>query len=295
MNKRRFLVAGVLGSALMLAASAFAQGHGSGGGHASGGHAGGGFTGGGHSSGGGHAAAYAGGGGYSHGGYSGGGYSRGGTTHAYAGAAYGGGARGYSAPGGAYHAAPTYGAHATYGGYRGGYSGYRGGYGGYRPGYDGYHGYSTGAYWGGGYWHGGYWPRAYYGDGFAWFLPVLPIAYATYWYAGMPYYYANDVYYTWSPDYQGYTATDPPPLADPSGAAAGAAPATGAPGTADPAGQSGQIFMYPMNGQSAEQQAADRRECEQWAAQQTGQGAAGGSDYQRAMMACIEGRGYSAQ
>ena len=30
----------------------------------------------------------------------------------------------------------------------------------------------------------------------------------------MPYYYANDVYYTWSPDYAGYTATDPPPVTD---------------------------------------------------------------------------------
>ena len=65
--------------------------------------------------------------------------------------------------------------------------------------------------------------------------------------------------------------------------------------TADPAGQSGQIFMYPMNGQSAEQQSIDKQQCQQWAAQQTGQGAAGGPDYQRAMMACIEGRGYSAQ
>jgi hypothetical protein len=37
------------------------------------------------------------------------------------------------------------------------------------------------------------------------------LAYATYWYDGIPYYYANDVYYTWNPTYDGYTATDPPP------------------------------------------------------------------------------------
>jgi hypothetical protein len=278
MNKRRLLA--VLGSALVMTAPAWVQAHASaGGGHASGGHASGGYSGGGHAS----------------GGYSGGGHTGGfGHTAAYAGGAYGGGARGYSA-GGGYHAAPTYGAHAVNGGYHAGYVGYHGGYAGYHGAY-GYHGYSTGAYWGGGYWGGGYWPRAYYGGyGFAWFLPILPIAYATYWYAGIPYYYANNVYYTWSPDYQGYTATDPPPVAGASGAAAGAAPAVGASGPADAAGQSGQIFMYPMNNQSAEQQAADRRECQQWAAQQTGQGGAGGSDYQRAMMACIEGRGYSAQ
>ena len=196
----------------------------------------------------------------------------------------------------------------------------RHGYGGY---HGGYHGYSTGAYWRGGYWHGGYWPRAYYGWGYAWFLPVLPLAYATYWYGGAPYYYANDVYYTWSPSYDGYVATDPPPVADPSGAAAAAAPdqsSGGAPQgypadggqvptsgnsanyppasyppTGDPAaGQQQRLFMYPKNGQSQEQQSIDRRECQQWAAQQAGQGAANGSDYQRAMVACVEGRGYSA-
>jgi len=194
--------------------------------------------------------------------------------------------------GGGYHGA-TYAGHAVYGGYHGGYGGY--------------HGYSTGAYWGGGYWHGGYWPRAYYGVGFAWFLPVLPLAYATYWYGGFPYYYANDVYYTWNPAYDGYTATDPPPLADPSGAGAAAAPDapapgadsagaayTGAPQAANPAanGQQPRIFMYPKNGQSEEQQSIDKRECQQWAAQQTG--AANPADYQRAMVACVEGRGYSA-
>ena len=52
--------------------------------------------------------------------------------------------------------------------------------------------------------------------------------------------------------------------------------------------------MYPKNGQSQEQQSIDKRECQQWAAQQAGQSAANGSDYQRAMVACVEGRGYSA-
>jgi hypothetical protein len=235
--------------------------------------------------------------------------------------AYAGGARGY---GGSFHGS-TYAGRASYGGYRGGaYGGYRGGA------YGGYHGYSTGARWGGGYWHGGYWPRAYYGLGFAWFLPVLPLAYATYWYGGVPYYYANDVYYTWNPAYDGYTATDPPPAMDSGGAAAapgagapypgapgaaapypapgagapyagapGAAapyPGAGAPGATDPAaaGQQSRIFMYPKNGQSEEQQSTDRRECQQWAAQQAGQGAANSSDYQRALVACVEGRGYSA-
>jgi hypothetical protein len=122
------------------------------------------------------------------------------------------------------------------------------------------------------------------------------LAYATYWYSGIPYYYANDVYYTWNPDYEGYTATDPPPLTDSSAGADGSAVAPTAPDAG--AGQQAQIFMYPKNGQSDEQQSTDKRECQEWAVGQTagqaGSGTASGTDYRRAMMACLEGRGYSA-
>jgi xanthomonalisin len=51
------------------------------------------------------------------------------------------------------------------------------------------------------------------------------------------------------------------------------------------------VFMYPRNGQSEAQQAADRRECGQWAAQVAGGGGADG--YYRAMKACGDARGYS--
>jgi hypothetical protein len=57
----------------------------------------------------------------------------------------------------------------------------------------------------------------------------------------------------------------------------------------------GQIFMYPKSRQSVEQQAQDKAECQQWATQQAGQVAQNSSDYQRAMVACVEGRGYSAR
>jgi len=253
---RLSLLSGALGSLLALGTPAFAQHGGGGGGHGGGGHMGGGahsFSGGG-----GHApAAHGYAGGVGHAGYSGG---------------YGGG-------------------HVS-----GGYAGHPGGYGGRPAGYSGgyYHGYSTGAYWNGGYWHGGYWPRAYYGVGFSWFLPVLPLAYATYWYGSVPYYYANDVYYTWNPSYDGYVATDPPPVGDSSGAAA--APADQVQGDPQAAGApppAGQVFMYPKNGQSEEQQSTDKRECQQWASSQANP--QNPDDYRRAMMACIEGRGYSAQ
>jgi hypothetical protein len=70
----------------------------------------------------------------------------------------------------------------------------------------------------------------------------------------------------------------------------GAAP-PGAPAAAYPEGQQPQIFMYPKNGQSEQQQALDRRECEQWASGQAG--GASGPNYRRAMLACLDGRGYS--
>jgi hypothetical protein len=274
------LLAGVLGS--MLAMPALAQSHG-GGGHAGGGGGGHAMGGGGHAAGGAH--------------FSGGAHGVAGV-HGYGGAGhYAGGYRGGAAPG----------FHAGYQG-RAGY-GYPGHYGGYGYG----HGYSTGAYWGGGYWRGGYWPRAYYGLGFSWFLPVLPLAYATYWWSGVPYYYANDVYYTYDPNYQGYVATDPPPTADSSSsgaapdASAQAAPPAGAQqmDSAQGAPQGGpngpidgappQIFMYPKNGQSADQQAKDKAECQQWATEQAGSVAQNGSNFNRAMVACVEGRGYSAR
>src|SRR6266404_7982867 len=280
------LATGILASILIGAAPALAQ-HGGGGG---GGHGGGG---GGHASGGG-GGHYSGGGGghYSGGGgghYSGGGHFGGGGPHYTGGSHYAGGA-GYShGYGGGYHG-------SAYTGYRGGYGGAYGHSGAYygHSGYYGGRGYSTGAYWRGGYWHGGFWPRCYYGVGFSWFLPVLPLAYATYWWSGVPYYYANDVYYTYNPDYEGYVATDPPPATESAAPADGAGPAAGAP-PSDGGAAGGQIFMYPKNGQSAEQQATDKAECQQWAQQQAGQVAQNGSDYQRAMTACVEGRGYSAR
>ena len=225
MKRRMTLAVGILG-ALVAAAPVFAHpgggGHSGGGGHAGGGRAGGG----------GHAAAphYSGG---AHFGGAGAHYAA--PAHAYGG--YAGHAGGY-ARAGTYARAGGYGgayaAHGAYGGYHGGYAGggYRGygGYGGYRGGW-GYHGFSSGARWGGGWWHGGWWPRAFYGPGFAWFLPVLPLAYATYWYGGVPYYYADDAYYTWDPGYNGYVATDPPPIADPNGSAVPpGAPPQAAPG-----------------------------------------------------------------
>ena len=52
------------------------------------------------------------------------------------------------------------------------------------------------------------------------------------------------------------------------------------------------LFAYPKNSQSAEQQNRDRQECRNWAASQTGSGTASEGNL-RAQAACLEGRGYS--
>jgi hypothetical protein len=174
-------------------------------------------------------------------------------------------------------------------------------------------GYGRGIGFRGGYFGGRFWPGVFYGAGFLWFLPTLPLYCSTYWWEGLPYYYYNDAYYTWSPSADGYVATDPPPAAAAapadagSGASANYDPAAGAPVTqAGPlpqgaAPQSGapqindNVYAYPGNGQTEDQQASDRQQCDQWATTQAGTAAPGSPDFRRAVIACFQGRGYSAQ
>jgi hypothetical protein len=124
-------------------------------------------------------------------------------------------------------------------------------------------------------------------------IAVLPPYYSTVWIGGIPYYYADDVYYTWDAAQNGYVVVSPPANAD--------QPSPPPPPTATP----GDIIIYPKNGQSASQQAADRYECHRWAKSQTGfdpTDVGGGvspmanpqqrSAYDRAMAACLTGRGY---
>jgi hypothetical protein len=157
--------------------------------------------------------------------------------------------------------------------------------------------YGPGRAWVGGYWHGVFWPRCSFYPGFAWFLPVLPIGYATFWWGGAPYYYYNDLYYTYSPADNGYVVTEPPPAATDESGQAGSADAQ-----AGAAGSAANIYLYPRNGQSDQQMANDRYECHSWAVGQTGfdpthSGPQSGNpdDYRRAMISCLDARGYSAR
>jgi hypothetical protein len=118
----------------------------------------------------------------------------------------------------------------------------------------------------------------------------LPPFYTTIWAGGVPYYYANDVYYGWQPALHGYVVVKPP---EPEAS-------TDSPVTLDT------LYIYPKNGQSEDRQATDKYECHRWAANESGFDPtmpAGGvspdqvgtrrAAYFRATAACLEGRGYS--
>jgi hypothetical protein len=125
--------------------------------------------------------------------------------------------------------------------------------------------------------------------------------YATYWWGGVPYYYANDVYYTYNSGYNGYVVTDPPP-ADESTSSGDGSYDSAEPSSSDASSSEGsaEVYAYPKSGQTDEQQATDRYECHKWATAQSGfdptrgtQASGNSVDYRRAMVACLDGRGYS--
>jgi Family of unknown function (DUF6515) len=152
------------------------------------------------------------------------------------------------------------------------------------------------------YFHGGVWYRPEGGrfviiaPPFGLVVPFLPLYYTTVMLGGVPYYYANEVYYAQSPG--GYMVVEPP------GGVMQAPPMQAPPSTGQMS--SDQLFVYPRQGQSEQQQAKDRYDCHSWAVNQThynpiqpppGMPAAQMSqrhvDYQRAMGACLDGRGYN--
>jgi hypothetical protein len=149
------------------------------------------------------------------------------------------------------------------------------------------------------YYHGG---SRFYFSGGIWYAPgpagfvvvrppigltiaVLPPYYSTVWIGGIPYYYADSVYYAWQPEQNGYVVAEPPGAPD-------------QPSQPPPGGPQEDLIIYPKNGQSSDQQAADRYECHRWAKTQTGfdptvPGSGGDrGNYNRAMSACLQARGY---
>jgi hypothetical protein len=204
-----------------------------------------------------------GGGGGAHGGGGGhtsGGSYMGGGSHVSGGGHFVGGGR----PGGGYGRYPG-------GGYRGGFRGYRG-FGGY--------GFGFGA-----------------GLGVGLYFAALPLYYSTYWWGGIPYYYADDTFYTWDGSVGQYQTIDPPAEVEQQAESQAIT----------------ELIAYPKNGQSDEQQAKDKSDCQQWAATQSGYNPAAAANpagaaspaaaatsadpnrenYLRAEAACLDARGYS--
>lgn len=146
------------------------------------------------------------------------------------------------------------------------------------------------------YFHGGAWYRPE-GSRFIVVAPpiglgisFLPPYYTTLWVGGAPYYYADEVYYSWRPERREYVVVEPPTEAD----------------TYVPPSSPEQMFVYPKLGQDEQQMAQDRYECHRWAVEQSGfdpvqpsadlpiaQLPVKRADYQRATRACLEARGYS--
>jgi hypothetical protein len=205
-----------------------------------------------------------------------------------------GGGGGHGGGGGGHGGGGSF--HGGGGGARGGYGGgIRGGYGGgYRGGYGGgFRGGYRGGWYGGGYGPWGYWG----GWGLGLYAPFLPLGYSTYYWGGVPYYYADDALYSWDADAGEYVTVAPPDgspdVAPPKSSAA----IRNGPPTVD-------LYAYPKAGQSAEQQARDRDDCRKWASaqsdgnsNQTPSDSAAASSahagYLRAEAACLEGRDYS--
>ena len=110
-----------------------------------------------------------------------------------------------------------------------------------------------------------------------------------------PYYYANDTYYTWNADQNGYEVVDAARRR-----AGCESPATTQPPPSDDCTSTRRTVSRD------DQQSNDKYECHKWANSQTGSTRRSPpaayrrirrrdkrADYQRAMRACLEGRGYS--
>ena len=123
-------------------------------------------------------------------------------------------------------------------------------------------------------------------------VPFLPPFYTTIWVGNLPYYYADGVYYTWRARERVYVVSDPPPEQE----------------VVEQASLPKDLYIYPKETQSKEQQATDRYECHRWAVGETdfdptqpsgnvasGQQVSKRTDYDRAMKACLEARNYSVQ
>lgn len=142
-----------------------------------------------------------------------------------------------------------------------------------------------------------YWPRNSFRVGLV--IPVLSTASTTVLVGGVPYHYAQGVYYGAVTGGYAIVPTPPiPPIVEvqasttpPNAPTGSAAPSDGSGSSAAPLLPPSDWILYPRSGQSAVQTQADRQECNQWASAQNQANLA--SVYQRALWACLDAKGYT--
>lgn len=154
-------------------------------------------------------------------------------------------------------------------------------------------------YWSGApyYQYGGYWYRPYGSSyvlsapPFGLYVSSLPPFYSEVFVGGSRYYFVDDTYYSYDAARRGYVVVQPP---------AGNRVLSSAQPAQPPQPPDQELYIYPQKGQSEQQQADDRYECHRWAVGQTQYDPVDASynpekraQYDRALTACLTGKGYS--
>ena len=147
-------------------------------------------------------------------------------------------------------------------------------------------------------WGSGRWSEAHAPVGLL--VPYLPYYVRMIPYNGTSYYYADQTYYVWNDTKRQFQVTAAPAGINSSAAMRPVAP------MAMQAPPEMRVFIYPKNGQSADQQTRDRNECARWAVDQShfdpaqpgiaassAQGMQLRDAYYRAQAGCLEARGYT--
>lgn len=138
------------------------------------------------------------------------------------------------------------------------------------------------------YYYDGFWYRPYGGTyvsvsvPYGFFVTSLPGSYTSVWVGNTRYYYSDYHYYTYEPERRGYVVV-PSPYGDDEEEA-----------------YDDDLYVYPAQDQSEQQQADDRYECHRWAVAETDYDPIDDEydadlrqDYLRALTACLVGRGYT--
>ncbi len=144
------------------------------------------------------------------------------------------------------------------------------------------------------YTHGGRWYQPYgssyisIGVPYGLFVSSLPGYSSSFYFGNSRYYYYDDTYYLYEPARRGYVVTRSPYNDDEEDDY-----------YYDDA-LDAEMYVYPSRGQSEQQQADDRYECHRWAVSETDYDPIDDeydrelrAEYNRALTACLTGRGYS--